>query len=56
VTDDAASGFEVPPPAPELKRLEPLIGKWHTRAHTEDSVLARSWSRATIIIMHSWPP
>jgi hypothetical protein len=39
VTDDAASSFEVTPPAPELKRLEPLIGKWHTRAHTEDSVL-----------------
>jgi hypothetical protein len=39
VTDDAASSFEVPPPAPELRRLEPLIGKWHTQTHTEDSVL-----------------
>jgi Protein of unknown function (DUF1579) len=39
VTDDAASSFGVPTPAPELKRLEPLIGRWQTRAHTEDSVL-----------------
>ncbi len=33
------SRFAVPPPDPELKRLEPLLGSWRTEEHTEDSVL-----------------
>jgi Protein of unknown function (DUF1579) len=28
-----------PPPDPELKRLEPLLGKWGSEEHTRDSVL-----------------
>jgi hypothetical protein len=31
--------FEVPPPDPELRRLEPLIGSWESEDHTENSVL-----------------
>ena len=27
------------PAAPQLRRLEPLLGKWRTRAHTDASVL-----------------
>ena len=37
--DTAPSAFEVPPPDPELKRLEPLLGTWTAAEHTEDSVL-----------------
>jgi hypothetical protein len=33
------SAFEAPPPDPELKRLEPLLGTWTTEGHTQDSVL-----------------
>jgi hypothetical protein len=29
-----------PPPSPELKRLEPLLGKWRAEEHTRDSMLA----------------
>src|SRR5918992_5141922 len=28
-----------PPPDPELKRLEPLLGTWRSAEHTRDSVL-----------------
>jgi hypothetical protein len=28
-----------PPPDPELKRLEPLLGTWRSEEHTQDSVL-----------------
>ncbi len=28
-----------PPPDPELKRLEPLLGTWRSEEHTRDSVL-----------------
>jgi hypothetical protein len=28
-----------PPPDPELKRLEPLLGSWRSEEHTQDSVL-----------------
>jgi Protein of unknown function (DUF1579) len=31
--------YEVPPPHPELQRLEPLLGTWRTEEHTRDSVL-----------------
>jgi hypothetical protein len=31
--------FEVRPPDPELKRLEPLLGTWRTEDHTRDTVL-----------------
>jgi hypothetical protein len=34
-----ASTFVVAFPSPELERLRPLIGKWETRAQTEDSIL-----------------
>jgi len=33
------SAFGAPPPDPELKRLEPLLGTWTTQGHTQDSVL-----------------
>ena len=36
-TDQAT--FEVPPPDPELRRLEPLLGRWMAEDHTQDSVL-----------------
>jgi hypothetical protein len=36
-TDQAT--FEVPPPDPELQRLEPLLGRWRAEDHTQDSVL-----------------
>jgi hypothetical protein len=29
----------VPPPDPELRRLDPLLGTWKTEEHTQDSVL-----------------
>jgi hypothetical protein len=35
--DDAA--FSVPPPDPELRRLEPLLGTWRSEEHSEDSIL-----------------
>jgi Protein of unknown function (DUF1579) len=31
--------FDVPPPHPELARLEPLLGSWRTEGETEPSVL-----------------
>jgi Protein of unknown function (DUF1579) len=33
------TAFEVPPPDPELKRLEPLLGAWRAEEHTQESVL-----------------
>jgi hypothetical protein len=30
---------DIPPPDPELRRLEPLVGTWRAEEHTEDSVL-----------------
>jgi Protein of unknown function (DUF1579) len=30
---------EVPPPHPELERLEPLLGSWTSEDHTHDSIL-----------------
>jgi hypothetical protein len=32
------AAFDVPPPDPELKRLEPLLGTWTTQGHTQDGV------------------
>jgi hypothetical protein len=32
------SAFDVPPPDPELKRLEPLLGTWTSEGHTRHSV------------------
>ena len=29
----------IPPPDPELKRLEPLLGTWRSEEHTRESVL-----------------
>jgi hypothetical protein len=37
--DENTSIFGVPPPDPELKSVEPLVGTWRTEDHTEDSVL-----------------
>jgi hypothetical protein len=37
--ETAGQSTAPPPPAPELNCLTPLVGKWQTRAHTEDSVL-----------------
>ena len=31
--------FAAPPPDPELKRLEPLLGTWRSEGHTDESVL-----------------
>ena len=36
-TDQAA--FGAPPPDPELKRLDPLLGTWRAEDHSQDSVL-----------------
>jgi len=49
MTDDstARSAFEVPPPDPELTRLEPLRGTWRTEDHTRDSVLGPGVSVAS---------
>jgi hypothetical protein len=33
------STLAVPPPDPELQRLEPLLGAWRAQEHTRDSVL-----------------
>src|SRR5215217_5174092 len=33
------TAFAAPPPDPELKRLEPLLGTWRTEGHTQNSVL-----------------
>jgi hypothetical protein len=37
--DTDRPAFVVPPPDPELKRLEPLIGTWRSEECTQDSVL-----------------
>ena len=36
-TEQAA--FAAPPPDPELRRLEPLLGAWRAESRTQDSVL-----------------
>jgi hypothetical protein len=33
------SALAVPPPDPELRRLDPLVGTWRAEDHTQDSVL-----------------
>lgn len=30
---------DVPPPDPELRRLDPLLGRWTTQEHTQNTVL-----------------
>jgi hypothetical protein len=42
------SAFDAPPPDPELKRLEPLLGTWRTEGHTQHraSSVPASRSRA----------
>ncbi len=37
--DQDTTAFGAPPPDPELKRLEPLLGVWKTEANTLDGVL-----------------
>lgn len=39
MTDDYQPRLGVPPPHPQLRRLEPLIGTWMANEHTLDSVL-----------------
>ena len=41
MTDDtgAQSPFDVPPPDPELRCLQPLLGSWTAQETTQDSVL-----------------
>jgi hypothetical protein len=40
MTENSDDGADVvPPPHPELKRLEPLVGTWRSEAHTRDSML-----------------
>jgi hypothetical protein len=39
MTEDHANVFGATLPSPELKRLEPLLGKWQTTAKTDASVL-----------------
>ena len=34
----AQAALDAPPPDPELKRLEPLVGTWTTQGHTQDGV------------------
>lgn len=34
-----SSALAEPPPDPELKRLEPLLGTWRAHEHTQDTVL-----------------
>jgi hypothetical protein len=43
VTHDTTeqSAFAAPPPDPELRRLEPLLGTWRAEEQTNDSVLGR---------------
>ncbi len=33
------SAFAAPPPDPELRRLEPLVGTWRAEDHTRDGVI-----------------
>jgi hypothetical protein len=37
--DDSAQAEGTPPPDPELRRLEPLVGEWQSEEWTKDSVL-----------------
>ena len=37
--DENTARLEVPPPDPELKRLEPLLGTWRAEERTRNSVL-----------------
>jgi Protein of unknown function (DUF1579) len=41
LTEDTSeqTPFGAPPPDPELKRLEPLVGSWRSEEHTLESVL-----------------
>ena len=41
MTDQARRPSDPPPPDPELRRLDPLIGTWTAANHTRDSVLGR---------------
>jgi hypothetical protein len=38
MTEGSDRLFDVPPPDPELRRLEPLVGTWRAEDHTQDSV------------------
>ena len=38
-TEDDRTASAPPPPSPELKRLEPLLGKWKAEDQTRDSML-----------------
>ena len=38
MTEGSDRPFDLPPPDPELRRLEPLVGTWRAEDHTKDSV------------------
>jgi Protein of unknown function (DUF1579) len=38
MTEGSDRLFDVPPPDPELRRLEPLVGSWRAEDHTQESV------------------
>ena len=38
--NDDNGGESVPPPHPELERLDPLLGTWRSEEHTRDTILA----------------
>ena len=37
--DDETTAFGSPPPDPELRRLQPLVGTWRSEEQTLDGVL-----------------
>ena len=47
MVDDGTNPFGGPMQSPELRRLEPLLGKWQTAAKTEASILECSPTRET---------
>jgi hypothetical protein len=36
--DEEQTAFGAPPPDPELRRLDPLVGTWRSEDHTLDGV------------------
>jgi hypothetical protein len=51
--NDHAQAASPPPPHPELKRLEPLLGRWTADDHTYDTVLGPG-VRTTSTESFSW--
>jgi hypothetical protein len=51
--DEELTVFGAPPPDPELRRLEPLIGTWRADDHTLDSVIGPGVP-VTSVETYSW--